>query len=89
MAYSPSYFSDNTYSNVFASVSSAPDQNDTCYYNFDDETQKTDTAIAVEELPDIVFQPGFRQQLDEQFVVSNLYIEQLTCVINSKSTISV
>jgi len=80
MAFSTSYFSDNTYSNVLASVSSAPEQTDTCYYNFDDGNQKTDTSIAVAELPDVVFQPGFRQQLDEQFVVSyvHVYIERLS-----------
>jgi len=73
MTYSISYFSDNAYSNVFASASDSPEQNDTCYYNFDDDNQKTDTSIEVAELPDVVFQPGFRQQLDEQFVVRNLY----------------
>ena len=72
MAYSKSYFSDQTYTNVFASASDSPEQNDTCYYNFDDDNQKIDTAIAVAELPDVVFQPGFRQQLDEQFEVSFL-----------------
>ena len=63
-------FSGNSYSNVVASTSFAAEQDDKCYYNCGDETYKPDTALSVEELPDIVLQPNFRQELEKQFNVS-------------------
>ena len=63
-------FPGNSYSNVVASTSFAAEQDDTCYYNCGDETRKPDTALSVDELPDIVLQPNFRQELDKQFNVS-------------------
>ena len=62
-------FSGNTYSNVFLSTSK-DGGTDRCYYNFDDSKKKLpDTAILVDDLPDVVLQPEFRQELDEQFEV--------------------
>ena len=59
----------NTYSNVVAGTSTANDQADTCYYTFDDDERKPETAITVEELPNAVLKPEFRQELNEQFDV--------------------
>jgi len=61
-------FSVGTYSNVFPSTS-ADATDDRCYYNFDDNQRKPDTAISVEDLPDVVLQPEFRLELDKQFEV--------------------
>jgi len=41
-----------------------------CYYNMDEKKRKPETAISVEELPDVVLQPEFREAIDEQFNVS-------------------
>jgi len=63
------FFSGNVYLNVFPSTSK-DDTTDLCYYNFDDSKRKLpDTAILVDDLPDVVLQPEFRQVLDEQFEV--------------------
>lgn len=59
----------NSYSNVFPSRS-LDSTTDQCYYNFDGSKFKPDTAISVENLPDVVLQPEFRQELDTQFEVS-------------------
>jgi len=40
----------------------------------DEHKRRPETAISVEELPDIVLQSDFRAVLDEQFNVSGNYI---------------
>jgi len=62
-------FSGNVYSNVFPSTSAA-DKSDECYYNVGGNKLKPATAISVDDLPDVVLQPEFRQKLDKQFEVS-------------------
>lgn len=61
-------FAGNTYSNIADAPSN--DGTDKCYYNFDNDKRMPDTAITVEELPDVVLQPEFKKKLDEQFNVS-------------------
>jgi len=58
----------NTYANAFPG-SSKDDKTDQCYYNFDGRNLKPATAISVDDLPDVVLQPEFRQELDVQFEV--------------------
>jgi len=60
-------FTGNTYSNIAETPST--DGTDKCYYSFGDDKRKPDTAITVEELPDVVLQPEIRKKLDEQFNV--------------------
>jgi len=36
----------------------------------DEKMRRPETAISVEELPDVVLQSAFRETLDEQFKVS-------------------
>jgi len=67
-------FSGNAYSNIFPSTSKH-DSPDRCYYNFDESKLTPDTAISVEDLPDVVLQPEFREELDKQFDVSILRIK--------------
>jgi len=57
--------SGNAYSNVVPGTSTS----DT-YYNVVARKLKPATAVFVDDLADIVHQPNFRQQLDEQFMVS-------------------
>jgi len=69
-------FSGTSYSNVFPSTSSG-DTTDQCYYNFDGSKLRPDTAISVEDLPDVVLQPEFRHELDQQFEVSITHYNEL------------
>jgi len=66
-------FSGNAYANVFPSTSKH-DSPDRCYYNFDESKLLPETAISVEDLPDVVLQPEFREKLDQQFDVSILLV---------------
>jgi len=68
-------FLGTSYSNVFPSTSSS-DTTDQCYYNFDGSKLRPDTAISVEELPDVVLQPEFRHELDQQFEVSIIHYNE-------------
>ena len=68
------------YSNMFAGTSTSADQADTCYYTFDDDDRKPETAITVEELPDVVFQPEFRHELNKQFEVIYFIMNVDYCV---------
>jgi len=43
-----------------------------CYYNLGD-TRIPETAISLEEFPDVVLNPEFKQVLDKQFKVSGKY----------------
>ena len=60
-------FVENTHTTVFPSTSS-DDRTD--YYNFDGSKSQPATAIPVDDLPDVVLQPEFRQELDAQFEVN-------------------
>jgi len=40
----------------------------------DENKRRPETAISVEELPDFVLQPEFREVLDEQFKVSYIIV---------------
>jgi len=67
-------FSGNAYSNVFPSTSK-DDSPDRCYCNFDESTLTPETAISVEDLPDVALQPEFKEDLDKQFDVSIIRIK--------------
>ena len=62
-------FLENMHATVFPSTSS-DDRTD--YYNFDDRKLKPATAISVDDLPDVVLQAEFRQELDTQFEVNKM-----------------
>ena len=72
------FVSGNTYANTAGT--SSGEEEDTCYYNFDDNNRKPETAITVGEFPDVVLQSEFRQELNKQFDVRSHLINQANSV---------